>query len=210
MVDNAALTEIENERGLAQAIVDTVREPLVVLDKDLRVVVASRSFYETFKVNRNDTQGNLLYALGDGQWDIPALRVLLEKILPEHGVMEAYQVEHEFPSIGWRTMVLNARQVFYKGNSHPNLLLAIEDATERRAAEREMKELLQQKEMLLGELQHRVANSLTIIASILLLKARTVQSEELASICEMRTSGSCRSQPCKSTSMLWRQAPPSR
>ncbi len=178
MVDNEPFIDVGNGRVLAQAIVDTVREPLLVLDKHLRVVAASRSFYQTFKVSRDDTQGKLLYALGDGQWDIPALRLLLEKIVPEQGVMEAYEVEHEFPGIGRRTMVLNARQVFYEGNSHTNLLLAIEDATERRAAEREMKELLQQKDMLLEEMQHRVANSLTIIASILLLKARTVQSEE--------------------------------
>jgi chemotaxis protein methyltransferase CheR len=81
-------------RTLAQAIVDTVREPLLVLDKDLRVVAASRSFYLTFRVSRQDTQGRLLYALGDGQWDIPALRTLLEKIVPGHGVMEDYEVEH--------------------------------------------------------------------------------------------------------------------
>lgn len=81
-------------RTLAQAIVDTVREPLLVLDKDLRVIAASRSFYLTFRVNRQETQGRMLYALGDGQWDIPALRALLEKIAPEHGVMEDYEVEH--------------------------------------------------------------------------------------------------------------------
>ena len=79
--------DIEHGRALAQAIVDTVREPLLVLDADLRVVAASRSFYLTFRVNRQDTQGRLLYALGDGQWDIPGLRALLEKIAPDHGVM---------------------------------------------------------------------------------------------------------------------------
>jgi chemotaxis protein methyltransferase CheR len=165
-------------RTLAQAIVDTVREPLLVLDKDLRVVAASRSFYLTFRVSRQDTQGRLLYALGDGQWDIPALRSLLEKIAPEHGVMEDYEVEHAFPVIGLRTMLLNARKVYYEGNNHTTILLAIEDVTARRAAEREMQLLLHQKELLLEEMQHRIANSLQIIASILLLKASTVQSEE--------------------------------
>jgi len=82
---------------LAQAIVDTVREPLLVLDKDLRVVAASRSFYVTFRVRRQDTQGRMLYALGDGQWDIPALRALLEKIAPEHGELDGYEVRHAFP-----------------------------------------------------------------------------------------------------------------
>ena len=107
-------TAVADACALAQGIVDTVREPVLVLDKELRVIAASRSFYSAFKVSPEDTQGRLLYALGDGQWDIPKLRVLLEKIIPEHGVMEGYQVEHEFPGLGDRTMRLNARQVFYE------------------------------------------------------------------------------------------------
>jgi two-component sensor histidine kinase len=168
----------DDASALAKAIVDTVREPLLVLDHDLRVIAASRSFYLTFKVSRQDTEGRRLYTLGNGQWDIPALRLLLEQIVPEHTVMEAYEVEQEFPGIGRRTMLLNARKVFDEGNSHSTLLLAIEDITERRATERALQDLLEQKDMLLQEMSHRVANSLQIIASILLLKARTVQSEE--------------------------------
>jgi two-component sensor histidine kinase len=164
--------------ALAQAIVDTVREPLLVMDKDLRVVAASRSFYLKFQVRRQDTQGRMLYALGDGQWDIPALRELLEKIVPEHGELDGYEVQHNFPAIGERVMLLNARKVFYEGNNHTTMLLGFEDITERRAAEREMQLLLEQKDLLLAEMQHRIANSLQIIASILLLKASTVQSEE--------------------------------
>jgi two-component sensor histidine kinase len=164
--------------ALAQGIVDTVREPVLVLDKELRVIAASRSFYSAFRVRPEDTQGRLLYALGDGQWDIPKLRVLLEKIIPERGVMEGYEVEHEFPGIGQRTMCLNARQVFSEEGANTTILLGMEDITARRILEREKDELLKQKEVLLEELQHRVANSLQIIASILLMKARTVQSEE--------------------------------
>src|ERR1700687_5133535 len=115
--------EVQDAWKLAHAIVDTVREPLIVLDQDLRVIAASRSFYSKFKVNRDDTQGKLLYDLGDGQWDIPKLRLLLEKIVPERGVMEDYEVEHDFPGIGRRTMCLNARKVFYEGDSHTTLLL---------------------------------------------------------------------------------------
>jgi two-component sensor histidine kinase len=163
---------------LAQGIVDTVREPVLVLDKDLRVIAASRSFYAAFKVSPKDTNGRLLYALGDGQWDIPKLRVLLEKIIPEQGVMEGYEVEHEFPGLGSRTMRLNARQVFYEGGAGTTVLLGMEDITERRILEREKDELLREKETLLEELQHRIANSLQIIASIILMKARAVQSEE--------------------------------
>jgi two-component sensor histidine kinase len=164
--------------AFAQGIVDTVREPVLVLDKDLRVIAASRSFYSAFKVSAEDTKGKLLYALGDGQWDIPKLRVLLEKIIPEQGVMEGYEVEHEFPELGTRTMCLNARQVFYEGGAGTTILLGMEDITERRILEREKDELLRQKDTLLEELQHRIANSLQIIASIILMKARAVQSEE--------------------------------
>src|ERR1700723_1949404 len=165
---------ITDAGAFAQGIVDTVREPVLVLDKDLRVIAASRSFYSAFKVSPEATNGRLLYALGDGQWDIPKLRVLLEKIIPEKGVMEGYEVEHEFPNLGRRTMCLNARQVFYEGGTNTTILLGMEDITDRRNLEREKDELLQQKEVLLEELQHRVANSLQIIASILLMKARTV------------------------------------
>jgi two-component sensor histidine kinase len=173
-----SFTGVEDAYAFAQAIVDTVREPLVVLDHDLRVVAASRSFYGTFKVNPEETQGKLLYDLGDGQWDIPKLRLLLERIVPEHGVMNDYEVEHDFPGIGKRTMLLNARKVFYEGNSHTTLLLGIEDVTDKRTLENEKDELLRQKDVLLEEMQHRVGNSLQIIASILLLKAKSVQSEE--------------------------------
>jgi PAS domain S-box-containing protein len=158
--------------------VDTIRNPLLVLDQDLRVVSANRAFCRTFRMTRQNIEDRAVYALGDGQWDIPALRFLLENIAPHHTVMEGYVVEREFPGIGRRSMLLNAREVLSQRNARKLILLTIEDVTERRAAEREAAELLRQKEMLLQEVQHRIANSLQIIASILLLKARTVQSEE--------------------------------
>lgn len=171
-------TDVADACELAQSIVDTVREPVLVLDKRLRVIAASRSFYSNFKVRPEDTQGRLLYTLGDGQWDIPKLRVLLEQIIPEHGVMDGYEVEHEFPDLGPRTMYLNARQVVYKAGAENSILLGIEDVTVRRILEREKDALLRQKEMMLEELQHRVANSLQIIAGIILMKATRVDSEE--------------------------------
>jgi two-component sensor histidine kinase len=171
-------TDLQNACAFADAIVATVREPLLVLDEKLRVIVASRAFYVRFRVNPENTEGKLLYELGDGQWDIPKLRVLLEKIIPEKGVMDDYEVTHDFPGIGQRTMCLNARQVFYESDKRVNILLGIEDITERRILEREKSELLEQKDVLLREMQHRVANSLQIIASIIMLKAKTVDSEE--------------------------------
>jgi two-component sensor histidine kinase len=169
---------IAHGHDLAEAIVDAIREPLLVLDPDLRVIAASRSFYRTFAVMPRTTEGQLLFELGDGQWNIPGLRKVLEDIIPKRRTVEAYEVEHEFPSIGRRVMLLNARRVFGEDGTASAILLAIEDVTRRREAEREKDDLLQQKEILLQEMQHRVANSLQIIASILLLKARTVQSEE--------------------------------
>ena len=170
-------SEVEDACALAQAMVDTVREPLIVLDKDLRVVAASRSFYVKFTTKPDDTQGKYFYELGDGEWDIPKLRSLLEKIISDHGAMEEYEVEHEFSRIGRRVMLLNARIVRYE-KAHTNILLGIEDITVQRDLEREKDELLRQKEVLLDEVQHRVANSLQIIASIIMMKALSVESEE--------------------------------
>jgi chemotaxis protein methyltransferase CheR len=129
------LAGVDDGRALAQAIVDTIREPLLVLDRDLRVVAASRSFYLTFKMVPRDVQGRPVYTLGDGQWNIPELRLLLEKILPQHALMEDYEVQLDFSGLGRRAMLLNARQVFYEENARTLILLGIEDVTERRAAE---------------------------------------------------------------------------
>lgn len=174
-----ALPELEpnKARELAQAVFDTVIESLIVLGGDLRIITASRSFYQTFQVDRQHTEGRLIYEIGDRQWDIPELRAVLETILPEHGELNEYEVERGFPGIGRRAFSLTAREVFYEGNNSSHILLALNDVTTR-LANHEVKELLRQKEVLLQEMQNRVANSLSVIASILLLKARTVQSQE--------------------------------
>lgn len=167
-------TNVADACALAQSIVDTVREPV------LRVVAASRSFYSAFEASPEETQGKHLYELGGGQWDIPKLRLLLEKIIPEDGVMENYEVEHEFPHLGVRIMLLNARQVFYKEGAETTILLGIEDVTMREKLEREKEkdDLLTQKDVLMEEIQHRISNSMQMIAGIILLKANAVNSEE--------------------------------
>ncbi len=187
MIENKLFTAIEEARAFAQAVIDTVREPFLVLDQDLRVLAASRSFCQTFKVSNDDTKGRLLYALGDGQWDIPSLRLLLEKIIPERGVMEDYEVEHEFPDIGQRTMLLNARKVFYEGGSNTTILLGIEDVTRQRVLQHDKDDLLQQKDILLEqkamlarEFDHRLLNSLQLISSLLSLQSRTTKNPEAA------------------------------
>jgi two-component sensor histidine kinase len=170
-------SEVEDACALAQAMVDTVREPLIVLDKDLRVVAASRSFYVKFSIDPRDAQGKHLYELRDREWDIPKLRLLLEEIIPSQSPMAEYEVEHDFLRIGRRVMLLNACIVRYE-KAHTNILLGIEDVTIQRGLERDKDELLHQKDVLLDELQHRVANSLQIIASIIMMKAKSVESEE--------------------------------
>src|SRR6187431_2700733 len=127
----------EDIQDYAQNIVDTVREPLLILDATLRVQSANRAFYQTFHVSPDETEGHLIYELGNGQWDIPALRTLLEDIVPKSSVFADFELEHTFPAIGRRVMLLNARQL--KAGNHGELLvLAMEDVTERRRAEEEV------------------------------------------------------------------------
>jgi len=119
----------------SESIINTIREPLITLDQDLRVVTVSRSFYEVFKVNPKETVGQLIYDLGNKQWDIPKLRELLETILPQETTFENYEVEHDFATIGKRIMLLNARQIQRALGKERIILLAIEDITERREIE---------------------------------------------------------------------------
>ncbi len=119
----------------AESIINTVREPLLSLDQDLRVVSVSRSFYEVFKVKPEETVGQLIYDLGNKQWDIPKLRELLETILPKKTTFDNYEVEHDFATIGRRIMLLNARQIQRRLGKERIILLAIEDITERREIE---------------------------------------------------------------------------
>ena len=165
--------------ALSHAIIDTVRDPLLVLDQDQRIIAASRSFYNTFQLAvTGSSAASLLFDIDGGQWDIPELARALETIAKVKQQSRDTKSTAEFPAIGQRVMLLNARKVFYEKGAHSTVLLAFEDVTDRRAIERQVQELLREKDMLLEEMQHRVANSLQIIASILLIKARTVQSEE--------------------------------
>jgi PAS domain S-box-containing protein len=119
----------------AQSIVETVREPLVILGQDLRVKTASRAFYQAFKVIPEETENQLLYNLGNGQWDIPKLRTLLEEILPQNNQFSDFEVEHTFEDIGHRIMLLNARRIHLLDNQSELILLAIEDISDRKQAE---------------------------------------------------------------------------
>jgi chemotaxis protein methyltransferase CheR len=147
-------------------LVETIRESLLVLEPDLTVRFASRAFSRTFAVAHENTIGRKLYELGNGQWDIPELRRLLQTIIPEQASVEAFEVDHVFPTIGRRVMLLNARKVYHRDGSRQQILLAIEDVTERRQLERERSLAHKRTETLLLELAHRVKNSLQTIAAI--------------------------------------------
>jgi len=128
---------LDQIEAYAQDVVDTVREPLLILDSSLRIHSANRAFYQTFHVSSEETEGRLIYELGNGQWDIPALRMLLEDIVPTSSVFNDFELEHDFPIIGRRVMLLNARKL--RQGSHAELVvLAMEDVTERRRAEGEV------------------------------------------------------------------------
>jgi two-component system, chemotaxis family, CheB/CheR fusion protein len=149
--------EIQSAREFAEQIVDTIREPLLVLTPELRVQSANESFYRTFKVPREETQDRPLYELGNRQWDIPQLRRLLDDVLPHDHQFSDFEVQHEFDGIGRRVMLLNARRL----DAHQLILLAIEDVTERRQTE-------QEKDLLASELSHRVKNTLAVVQSLAL------------------------------------------
>jgi PAS domain S-box-containing protein len=125
----------DEAREYAESIIDTIREPLIVLDQDLRVISVSRSFYEVFKVKPEETVGQFIYDLGNKQWDIPKLRELLETILPQKATFDNYEVEHDFATIGRHIMLLNARQIQRVLGKERVILLAIEDITARRETE---------------------------------------------------------------------------
>ena len=148
---------LRGARVQAQDIVDTIREPLLVLDEKLCVVAASRSFFETFCVDRDAILGRHLYELENGQWNKPDLRHLLEAVIHKSAAIEGYEIEHDFPHLGRRILRLNASKML-----HPNsttLLLVLEDITDGRRKE-------QENELLLGELHHRVKNLFALVHAL--------------------------------------------
>jgi len=130
---------LENTQKQVESIVKTIREPLLVLSADLKVISANQSFYQTFKVIPKETEGKFIYSIGNHQWDIPALRELLEEIVPQNSHFNDFEVDHEFPAIGKKTMLLNARRIYREGKGTDMILLAIEDITERKQTEEALK-----------------------------------------------------------------------
>lgn len=118
-----------------KTVVDVIREPVIILDKQLRVLAANEAFYKLFQTKQEETEGKVIYKLGNGQWDIPSLKKLLEDILPKETFFKGYEVEHEFPTIGRRTIILNARHIYSRDKTTselfpPIIMIAMEDVTE--------------------------------------------------------------------------------
>ena len=128
-------TKIHNALEYAESIVETICEPMMVLDSELKVLRVNQNFCNTFKVSSEETVGHFIYDLGNRQWDIPALRVLLEDILPQETIFNGYEVEHDFLNIGRKSILLNAREIFRKEIGSHIILLAMEDITERKLLE---------------------------------------------------------------------------
>ena len=162
-IQNGELLRVQEDlefwRNYAEDIVNTVREPLVVLSSTLKVQTANCSFYATFKVTPKETIGKFIYDLGNRQWDIPKLRVLFEEILPHDAIITDYEVEHDFLDVGRKVFLLNAREIHRENIASHIILLALEDITDRRRAEDELNEKRQELEDLNKSLEVRIGKA---------------------------------------------------
>ncbi len=168
------VTDIQDARQYAENIVETVREPLVVLNSDLKILTANSSFYDTFKVTPRETLGKFIHDLGNGQWDIPRLRTLFEEILPHDTVFNGYEVEHEFPGIGHKSILLNARQILNNDIGSRRILLAMQDITQEKKNQEELllkdQALMRSEKMasvgqLAAGMAHEINTPLAVISS---------------------------------------------
>lgn len=143
----------------AQGIVDTLDAPVILLDKNLHVIKANPAFLNEFHVSKDETVGVSLFALGNGQWDIPELRVLLGEVIPKAQAVVGFEVRHDFPAIGPRTFLINARRLIQPENSDVRLFVTFTDVSQLRKDAQEV-------DLLLAESQHRVNNALAVVHSI--------------------------------------------
>jgi two-component system, sensor histidine kinase PdtaS len=167
--------------NLALAVVTSSTAPLLLLNGDLTLIAASRSFYHAFQIDPDSIENKTLRELGAGEWDVPQLTSLLKATASGHAEIASYEIDLCRDGQADRRLVLNAQKLEYGGEENVRLLVAILDVTDARIAEKLRNDLLKEKAILLQELQHRVANSLQIIASVLMQSARKVQSEEARS-----------------------------
>ena len=181
----ASRPSMENDRtpppladSLALALVASSDAPILMLDGDLVVIAASASFARAFQIAPDSMDGQSLFELGKGEWDVPQLRSLLRATLSGAAEVEAYEMDLKRPDRGSRRLVITAHQLDYADTANVRVLLAVSDVTDARLADRLKDDLVREKAILFQELQHRVANSLQIIASVLMQSARRVSSAE--------------------------------
>jgi PAS domain S-box-containing protein len=164
--ERAARAESRRNWQLTQSIVDTIRDPLVVLEHDMTIVTASKAFLTMFGITAAETRGRRFSELGQHQWDVPALRQLMEKVLPEDKPIESFEIEDDFPGLGRRVFNLNARKIWQPGNHTHRMLLAFEDITDRKQRERDAQALT-------NEISHRIKNNLQIVVGLIAYEARS-------------------------------------
>lgn len=170
--ERAARAESRSNWQLTQSIVDTIRDPLVVLEIDMTIVMASKAFLTMFGSTTAKTRGRRISELGQHQWNVPALRHLLDKVLPENKPIENFEIEDDFPGLGRRVFNLNARKISQPGNHAHRLLLVFEDVTDRKQRERDA-------QMLTNEISHRIKNNLQVIAGLIAYEARSTATPSL-------------------------------
>jgi PAS domain S-box-containing protein len=163
----AAEAESKRNWQLTQSVIDTIRDPLVVLEQDMTIVTASKAFLTIFGIAEAEVRGRRFSELGQHQWDVPALRYLMEKVLPENKPIESFEIEDDFPGLGRRVFNLNARKVFQPGNHSHRMLLVFEDITDRKQRESDA-------QILTNEISHRIKNNLQLIVGLIAYEARSM------------------------------------
>src|SRR5471032_300962 len=163
--ERAARAESKRNWQLTQSIVDTIRDPLVVLENNMTIVTASKAFLTIFGITEAETRGRRVSELGQHQWDVPALRHLMEKVLPENKPIESFEIEDDFPGLGRRVFNLNARKISQPGNHAHRMLLVFEDITDRKQRERDALTLA-------NEVSHRIKNNLQVIVGLIAYEAK--------------------------------------
>jgi PAS domain S-box-containing protein len=177
--ERAARKESNRNWELTQNIVDTIRDPLVVLETDMTIVTASKAFLTMFGITQAEAKGRRVSELGQHQWDVPALRNLLEKVLPENKPIESFEIEDNFPGLGRRVFNLNARKILQPGNHSHRMLLVFEDITDRKQRERDA-------ELLTNEISHRIKNNLQVVVGLIAYEIRSTSAASVPGLKAMQ------------------------